>query len=124
MYLVTHFTFLSFFQLVQGKRDLNDKVISLKFIYSEKATKFCEISIEDLTITTYDKSTVEISQKFVAFSEYMNFTLRQSSYAFACREFSKLYLTRFLKIIWRVNFRVLMKSSGKKLYISPFPLFT
>ena len=45
----------------------------LKFIYSEKATKFCEISNVDLTVTTYDKSTVEISQNFVAFSEYMNF---------------------------------------------------
>ena len=32
----------------------------IKFIYSEKTTKFC-------------KSTVEISQNFVAFSEYVNF---------------------------------------------------
>ena len=48
----------------------------LKFIYSEKATKFCEISTVDLTVTTQDKSKVEISQKFVAFSEYMNFTTR------------------------------------------------
>ena len=45
----------------------------VKFIYSEKATKFCEISTEDLTVTTFNKSMVEISQKFVAFSEYMNF---------------------------------------------------
>ena len=42
----------------------------LKFIYSKKATKFCEISTVDLTVTT-----VEISQKIVAFSEYMNFTV-------------------------------------------------
>ena len=49
--------------------------LRVKFIYSEKATKFCEISTVDLTITTYDKSTVEISQKFVAFSEYMNFNI-------------------------------------------------
>ena len=35
----------------------------IKFIYSEKATKFCEISTVDLTITTQDKSMVEISQK-------------------------------------------------------------
>ena len=27
-----------------------------KFIYSEKATKLCEISNVDLTITAYDKS--------------------------------------------------------------------
>ena len=46
---------------------------TLKFIYSEKATRFCEISTVDLTGTTYDKSTMEILQNFVAFSEYMNF---------------------------------------------------
>ena len=45
----------------------------LKFIYSEKATKLCEISTVDLTVTTWDKSTVEISQNCLAFSEYMNF---------------------------------------------------
>ena len=45
----------------------------VKFIYSEKAQKFCKISTLDLTITTEDKSTAEISQNFVAFSECMNF---------------------------------------------------
>ena len=45
------------------------EVRKLKFMYSEKATKFCEIS----TGTTWDKSKVEISHIFVAFSEYMNF---------------------------------------------------
>ena len=48
----------------------------LKFIYYEKATKFLEISIIDLTVTTSYKSKVEISQKNVAFSEYMNFTAK------------------------------------------------
>ena len=47
----------------------------IKFIYSEKATNFCKISTVDLT---YVKSTVEISQNFAAFSEYMNFTLVQA----------------------------------------------
>ena len=47
----------------------------LKFIYSEKATKFCEISIVDLSYVVPVKSTVEISQTFVAFSEYMNFIM-------------------------------------------------
>ena len=47
--------------------------VGIKFIYSEKATKFCEISTADLTGTAYDKSTVEISQNFVAFSDYTNF---------------------------------------------------
>ena len=44
------------------------------FMYFEKATQFCEISTVDLTGTTQDKSTVEISQNFVAISKYMNFT--------------------------------------------------
>ena len=46
---------------------------SLKFIYSEKATKFCEISTLLLFYVVPVKSKVEISQNFVAFSEYMNF---------------------------------------------------
>ena len=45
----------------------------LKFIYSKKATKFCEISTVDLSYIVPVKSTVEILQNFVAFSEYMNF---------------------------------------------------
>ena len=46
----------------------------LKFIYSEKATKFCEISTVYLSYVVTVKSTVEILEKFVAFSEYMNFS--------------------------------------------------
>ena len=45
----------------------------IKFIYSDKATKFCEISTVDLSYVVPVKSTVEILQKFVAFPEYMNF---------------------------------------------------
>ena len=45
----------------------------LKFIYYEKATKFCEIFILLLTVCTVVKSKVKISQNFVACSEYMNF---------------------------------------------------
>ena len=48
----------------------------LKFIYSEKATKFFKISTVDLTGASWDKSMVEISQNIVAFLEYMNFTLK------------------------------------------------
>ena len=40
----------------------------IKFIYSEKATKLCEISPVDLSYVVPVKSTVEISQNFVAFS--------------------------------------------------------
>jgi hypothetical protein len=45
----------------------------LKFVYSEKATKFCEISTLLLSTVHTEKSKVEISQNFVASSEYMNF---------------------------------------------------
>ena len=45
----------------------------IKFIHSEKATKFCEISTVDLSYVVSVKSTVEISQNSVAFSEYINF---------------------------------------------------
>ena len=47
----------------------------LKFIYSEKATKFCEIFPLLLTVCTVVKSKGTISQNFVAFSECMNFTI-------------------------------------------------
>ena len=45
----------------------------LKFIYSEKATKFCEIFTLLLTTVNTVKSKVKILQDFVDFSEYMNF---------------------------------------------------
>ena len=45
----------------------------LKFIYSEKAAKFCEIFPLLLTVFTIVKSKGKISQNLMAFSEYMNF---------------------------------------------------
>ena len=45
----------------------------IKVIYSEITTKFCEISTLLLSYVVPVKSKVEISQNFVAFSEYMNF---------------------------------------------------
>ena len=52
----------------------------LKFIYSEKATTFCEISTLLLSVCTVDKSKVEILPNFVAFSEYTNFNLKNIWY--------------------------------------------
>ena len=48
-------------------------VASIKFIYSEKATKFWEISTLLLSYVRPVKSKVDISQNFVAFSVSMNF---------------------------------------------------
>ena len=47
------------------------KFVFFKFIYSEKATKFCEIFTLLLSYVAPVKSKVEISQNFVAFSEHM-----------------------------------------------------
>ena len=53
-------------------------LLILLFIYSEKATQFCEISTIDLSYVVTVKSTVEILQNFVVFSEYMNFKLNKA----------------------------------------------
>ena len=45
----------------------------VKFIYSEKATKFCKNFTLFLSYVVPVKSKVKISQNFVAFSEYINF---------------------------------------------------
>ena len=50
---------------------------SVKFIYSEKATKFWEIFTLLFPYVVPVKNEVKISQNFVAFSEYMNFTLQE-----------------------------------------------
>ena len=55
------------------KKDWSIVFLSLKFIYSEKATKFFEISTLLLTTVHTVKSKVKISQNFEAFSKYMNF---------------------------------------------------
>ena len=49
----------------------------IKFLYSEKATK-CEISTLLFSYVVAVKSKVEISQNFVAFSEYMNFKIKNA----------------------------------------------
>ena len=62
----------------------NCKIISsntffgIKFLYSEKATKFCKTSALLLSHVVPVKSKVEISQNCVAFSEYMNFKVEFS----------------------------------------------
>ena len=63
----------------------------IKFIYSEKATKFCEIFPLLLTTVHTLKCKVEISQNFAAFSEYMNFTNQKKSAA--TQSMNKTYLS-------------------------------
>ena len=54
----------------------------VKFIYSEKATKFCKIFTLLFTGTIWDKSKVKILQNFVAFSEYMNFIYNKEIFSY------------------------------------------
>ena len=69
----------------------------IKFIYFEKATKFCEIFTLLLTCTTYDKSKVKISQNFVAFSEYMNFTHKNNAKCITTTDRGVLMETEMLR---------------------------
>ena len=55
-----------------GNMGYQDSMRGIKFIYSEKATKFCEISTLLLSNVVPVKSKVEIFQNSVDFSEYMN----------------------------------------------------
>ena len=64
--------FFLFFNFL--KPVLTEKFVDLKFIFSEKATKFCKIFILLLFYVVPVKSKVMISQNFVTFSEYMTFT--------------------------------------------------
>ena len=47
-------------------------------LFSEKATKFCEIFTLLLSVCTVEKCKLEISQNFVAYSEFANF-IKQSN---------------------------------------------
>ena len=61
--------FTSFHNSYLPQKCLKFMILFIKFIYSEKATKFCEFStVVSCTVTV--KSTAEISQNFVAFSEH------------------------------------------------------
>ena len=84
--------------------------ILLKFIYSEKATKFCEILLLLLTTVHTVKSKVNISQNFVAFSEYMNFK-KQITQEF----FSQNLKNDNCKNVLRIQFGIFNK---KKQYLN------
>ena len=59
------------------------KAYQLKFIYSEKASKFCEIFTLLLFYVVSVKSKVKILQNFVALLEYMNFKIAKHCWALA-----------------------------------------
>ena len=66
---------LSQFMMVRVHSPRSKQSVNVKFMYSEKAAKFCEISTLLLSYVVPVKSKVEILQNFVAFSEYMNFNV-------------------------------------------------
>ena len=53
--------------------EVENEYNEVKFIHSDKATKFCKISTLLLSYVVPVKSKVEMLQNVVAFSEYMNF---------------------------------------------------
>ena len=66
-----------------------------KFIYSEKAINFCQISTLGFSYVETVKCTVEISQNFVAFSEYMNFMANYDKYfKSVCKHHLSLFCNR------------------------------
>ena len=72
--------------------------IKSSYMYSEKATKFCEISPLLLSTVHTDKSKGEILQNFVAFSEYMNFTQCKNRLSTVLRgktKLQKLYILAY-----------------------------
>ena len=59
----------NFYEMTLQVRNYKSKIPNMvKFTYSEKATKFCEISTLLLSVCTVEKRKVEISQNIVAFS--------------------------------------------------------
>ena len=72
LFILSQFLLRKKYELKESIMKNADKFM-VKFIYSEKATKFCKISILLLSYVVPVKSKEEISQNFVAFSEYMNF---------------------------------------------------
>ena len=60
--------------LFWNESKMNHEIV--KFIHSEKSTKFCDISNTYLSYVLPVKWLVEILQNFVAFSEYMNFNFK------------------------------------------------
>ena len=77
---------------------------NLKFIYSEKATKFCEI------FTSYVvpvKSKVKILQNLVAFSESMNFTNSKAVGSFqfeVCMHLNSILVNSKADFMFNLNF--------------------
>ena len=67
------FIISQYFSYFNPRKIPRENCLAVKFIYSEKAKMFCEISTIDLYYVVAVKSTVDILQTCVAFSEYMNF---------------------------------------------------
>ena len=80
---------------------------TLKFIYSEKATKFCEI-FTLLLLLSYVvpvKRKMKISQNFMAFSEHMNFNI-QSKWQIQVLEPNNIYCFADAQLIFTGDLNV------------------
>ena len=82
----------------------------LKFIYSEKATKLCEILTLLLTVCTVGtvvKSKMKISQNCVAFSKYMNFNISKNQELIKSEKWAKsaARYTQIFDVMVGINFK-------------------
>ena len=82
------------------------------FIYSEKATKFCEIFPLLWTVCTAVQSKGKISQNFVGFSEYMNFN--KLGLCAARKSLARLIVNHKLPCQKKENKAYLFEKSDKK----------
>ena len=80
---------------------------TVKVIYSEKATNFCEIFPLLLSYEVLVKSKGKISQNFVAFSEYMNCNINFCS-RFRCKRWIRLN-KKFCTLVENTNVGYLWK---------------
>ena len=80
-------------------------------MYSEKATKFCEISTLLLSYVVPVKSKGKISKNFVAFSEYMNFMHTYGRYTYGFRRINLLTIASFRIGVPSICFMLKSKSA-------------
>ena len=86
----------------------------VKFIYSEKAMKFCKIFPLLLTVCTVVKNKGKISQNFVAFSEYMNFKTHVfHCFAYFCLSNLLVFFQLIFLLAFDISYKVLKNNSSK-----------
>ena len=113
--LTQYASMYSFCSLVLPRRTVLRRFLHcVKFIYSEKATKFCKTSPLLLSVCTVDKSKEEISQNFVAFTEYTTFNIFRLGQPYLPYSCCCLLLNICLFVVYCGELFPLLNVNGKK----------